>query len=48
MGLAAVTIGGNLAGPIGMLLGVPAVSACYALLKEATDFHENKLNIKSE
>ncbi len=46
--LAAVTIGGNLAGPIGMLLGVPAVSACYALLKEATDFHENKLNIKSE
>ncbi len=47
MGLAAVTIGGNLAGPIG-ILGVPAVSVCYALLKEATDFHENKLNIKSE
>lgn len=46
--LAAVTIGGNLAGPIGMLLGVPAVSAGYALLKEATDFHENKLNTKSE
>lgn len=46
--LAAVTIGGNLAGPIGMLLGVPAVSAGYALLKEATDFHESKLSTKSE
>ncbi len=46
--LAAVTIGGNLAGPIGMLLGVPAASAGYALLKEATDFHENRLNTKSE
>lgn len=34
--LAAVTIGGNLGGPIGMLLGVPAASAAYALLKEAT------------
>lgn len=46
--LAAVTIGGNLAGPIGMLLGVPAVSAGYALLKESTDFHESKLITKSE
>ena len=34
--LAAITVGGNLAGPIGMLLGVPAASAAYALLKEAT------------
>ena len=34
--LAAVTIGGNLGGPIGMLLGVSAASAAYALLKEAT------------
>lgn len=33
---AAVTIGGNLAGPVGMLLGVPAASAAYELLKEAT------------
>lgn len=33
---AAVTIGGNLAGPAGMLLGVPAASAAYELLKEAT------------
>lgn len=34
--LAAVTVGGNLAGPLGMLLGVPAASAAYALIKEAT------------
>ncbi len=33
---AAVTIGGNLAGSVGMLLGVPAASAAYELLKEAT------------
>ncbi len=45
--LAAVTIGGNLAGPIGMLLGVPAASAGYALLKEATDFYESKQGAKS-
>lgn len=40
--LAAVTVGGNLGGPIGMFLGVPAASAAYALLKEATDNHEKK------
>ena len=40
--LAAVTIGGNLAGPIGMLLGVPAASAAYELLKEATVKREKK------
>ena len=34
--LAAVTIGGSMGGPFGMLLGVPAASAAYALLKEAT------------
>ena len=38
--LAAITVGGNLAGPIGMLLGVPIASAAYALLKEATDRRE--------
>ena len=38
--LAAITVGGNLAGPIGMLLGVPVASAAYALLKEATDRRE--------
>ena len=40
--LAAVTVGGNLAGPIGMLLGVPAASAIFALVKEATDEMEQK------
>ena len=38
--LAAITVGGNLAGPIGMLLGVPFASSAYALLKEATDKRE--------
>ena len=38
----AVTIGGNLAGPLGMLLGVPAASAAYALMKEATDLREQR------
>ena len=40
--LAAVTIGGNLAGPVGMLLGVPAASSAYALLKEATNTREQR------
>ena len=43
--LAAVTIGGNLGGPIGMLLGVPAASAAYALIKEATAKRENELMV---
>ena len=34
--LAAITVGGNLGGPIGMLLGVPAAASAYALLNEAT------------
>lgn len=38
--LAAVTVGGNLGGPIGMLLGVPAASAAHTLLKEATQKRE--------
>ncbi len=41
--LAAVTIGGNLGGPLGMLLGVPAMSSVYALLREATVWREEKL-----
>jgi len=40
--LAAVTIGGNLGGPLGMLLGVPAMSSVYALLREATVWKEEK------
>lgn len=39
---AAVTIGGNLAGAVGMLLGVPAASAIYELLKEATKKRESE------
>lgn len=42
--LASITIGGNLAGPVGMLLGVPAASVVYALLKEATEHKEVRLN----
>ncbi len=34
--LAAVTIGGGIAGPVGMLLSVPVASTAYVLLKEAT------------
>lgn len=40
--LAAVTVGGNLAGPLGMFLGVPAASAAYTLIREATDQRERK------
>ena len=40
--LAAVTVGGNLAGPLGMFLGVPAASAAYTLIREATDQREHK------
>ena len=40
--LAAITIGGNLAGPIGMLLGVPAASSLYSLMREATAIKEAK------
>ena len=40
--LTAITVGGGLAGPLGMLLGVPAASAAYALLREATEKREEK------
>ena len=42
--LAAITVGGNLTGPIGMLLGVPAASAAYALIREATQKRESEMN----
>ncbi len=42
--LAAVTIGGGLAGAVGMLLGVPVVSTIYILVKEATDKREQIQN----
>ena len=45
--LAAVTIGGGLAGPIGMLIGVPATSVIYILLKEATENREKSITAKN-
>ena len=41
--LAAVTIGGGLVGPVGMLLSVPAFSTIYTLVKEATQEREEKI-----
>ncbi len=38
--LAAVTVGGALAGPLGMLLGVPLFSTAYVLIREATEKKE--------
>ena len=38
--LAAVTVGGALAGAIGMLIGVPSASVIYVLLREATQKRE--------
>lgn len=40
--LAAVTIGGGVAGPIGMLLGVPIASTVFAIVKDATEQREKK------
>lgn len=40
--LAAVTLGGSVAGPLGMLLSVPTASTCYALIKELTKKKEEK------
>lgn len=37
-------IGAFIAGSLGMLLGVPAVSAIYTLVKEATCSREQQLN----
>lgn len=45
--LAAVYVGGNLGGSVGMLLGVPATSAAYSLLKEATGKREKCQQIQS-
>ena len=40
--LAAVTLGGGIAGPVGMLLAVPIASTVYTLVKEATLKREQK------
>ncbi len=44
--LAAVTVGGAIAGPIGMLISVPLASTTYVLIKEATVKREEKLSIE--
>ncbi len=41
--LAAVSIGGSIMGPLGMLLSVPTASTLYCLIKEATAEREKKL-----
>lgn len=41
--LAAITVGGRFAGPLGMFLGVPAASVAYTLLKESTLWREEKM-----
>lgn len=46
--LAGLTVGGNLAGPIGMILGVPAGAALYTLLNDITLWKENQNKIKSK
>lgn len=43
--LAAVTIGGGLAGPVGMLLAVPVASTVYFLVREATEKREEEMCI---
>lgn len=40
--LAAVTVGGGIAGPVGMLLSVPTASTLYVLVREATEHREQK------
>ena len=42
-GVYAAVVGGGIAGPLGMLLGVPAAGAAYELLREATENREKKL-----
>lgn len=42
--LAAVTVGGGIAGPVGMLLAVPTASTIYILVREATENREKKLH----
>lgn len=46
--LAAVTIGGGVAGPVGILLAVPIASTAYTLLKEATANREQMKLVATE
>lgn len=43
--LAAVTVGGALGGPLGILLGIPLASTAYVLVREATENREKKLGL---
>ncbi len=43
--LAAVTIGGGIAGTVGMLAGVPVASTLYQLVRESTDKRAKRLGI---
>ncbi|MBQ8572140.1 MAG: AI-2E family transporter [Ruminococcus sp.] len=43
--LAAVTVGGAVAGPVGILLGIPLASTAYVLVREATENREKKLGL---
>lgn len=46
--LAAVTVGGSIGGPLGMLLSVPTASTLYALIKELTAAKEQKKIIPAD
>lgn len=46
--LAGLTVGGNLAGPVGMILGVPICASLYTLLNDATQWKEEKNKGKSQ
>lgn len=46
--LAAVTVGGALAGPVGILLGIPLASTAYVLIREATERREQKSGVSSD
>ena len=46
--LVAVTVGGGIGGPLGMLLSIPVASTVYTLVKEATLSREKKLAQISE
>lgn len=45
--LFAVTIGGNLFGVVGMLIGLPIVSIIYTILKEDVNYRLSKRNIEN-
>lgn len=45
--LFALTVGGGLAGPVGMLLGVPAFSTIYKLMNEATKIREENIRLNT-